>query len=149
MTRSDALRLFAGVPALWVGGTYLASFAGWRQLAQVYPAAYRPAGEVYARTGGVLRWAVYHRLLRVILASGGVYMATQWPLFVGHPPLLIPWSAVSVQKRKRVFRRVQQVVVTGPEAGREVGVILLAPHVMERISTFLETRGLSPEGKSS
>ena len=114
MEAADLLILAVGLPALWVGGTFAASFAGWRQLARRFRAPAEPEGVELVPVTGVIRWAVYHDLLRVRLAPEGLFVAPILPVFAGHPPLLFPWASVREGRTRgpRLLRK-HEVVIAG------------------------------------
>ncbi|WP_156108948.1 hypothetical protein [Hymenobacter sp. APR13] len=66
---------------------------GWSRLAEAYAATEAPA--VYRQTLAHLRIGVakYNNAARMGITPQGLYLSTWKILFVGHPPLFIPWSA--------------------------------------------------------
>jgi hypothetical protein len=66
---------------------------GWSRLAEAYAATEAPA--VYRQTLAYLRIGVakYNNAARMGITPQGLYLSTWKILFVGHPPLFIPWSA--------------------------------------------------------
>jgi hypothetical protein len=81
--------------AIWCFVCWLISIiGGWRRLAQHYRTSDTPNGPgLFAR---FLRLGIssYRRTVTVHITPAGLHLAVM-PLFrLGHPPLMIPWSAV-------------------------------------------------------
>ena len=93
---------FALVPAVWAGlCVVIASVSGWSRLAERFQADREPIegarfGWQFLRIG----WCDYNGCLTIRVSSEGIYL-TVWPIFVGHVPLLIPWSELRVLKEQR------------------------------------------------
>lgn len=85
-----ALAAFVGFWCLIVKGL---AVAGWQRLATQYRVAGLPAGPrvrlSQASVGGVR----YRGAITAGALPEGLALATGFPFGVGHPPLLIPWSA--------------------------------------------------------
>jgi hypothetical protein len=96
------LAFFAG---LWVVIAFLVSqMGGWAELAQVYRTTEPFAGRKRTWQCAAMRWFMsYNNCLTVGADARGLYLSI-FPLFrIGHPPLLIPWSELSAQRKKRWF----------------------------------------------
>lgn len=79
--------------ALFFGITYMFTGAsGWTRLAQNFPAPAEPQGYVFS--GQTVRVGIvrYRWSTRLSFSPQGLYLRTGLPM---HPPLLIPWTAVT------------------------------------------------------
>ena len=70
------------------------ALAGWQRLATHFQVARLPAGPLFrlaqASVGGVR----YRGVMKAGASAEGLALKTGFPFGVGHPPLLVPWSAV-------------------------------------------------------
>lgn len=98
----EAYFVFALLPVFFGGLLVLiARLSGWAKLAERFPADREPEGGnrfrgQYFRIG----WCDYNGCLTIQVSPEGLYLAI-WPIFVGHRPLLIPWSALRVVEERR------------------------------------------------
>jgi hypothetical protein len=102
----EAYFVFALLPAFFSGLlVVIARLSGWARLAERFPADREPEDGICFR-GQFLRigWCDYNGCLTIRVSSEGLYLAI-WPIFVGHRPLLIPWTALRVveERRRRWF----------------------------------------------
>jgi hypothetical protein len=123
----------AGFMAFWAGVVSLIGFAGWRPLAQRYPAGRWPEGE-----GHHLRWqsasvglSRYNGALNAALTAGGLYLRPTRFFAYNHPPVFIPWGAVRATKGSLFGGLVLELEGGGSLAlrgrlGKEVGAALEA-----------------------
>ncbi|MDX1419605.1 MAG: hypothetical protein R3181_06520 [Rubricoccaceae bacterium] len=91
------LTVVAGCLAAWAGIVSLIGFAGWRPLARRYPADRWPDGEG-VRLGwqsGRIGLAGYNGVLDAAVTAEGLYLRPIRPFAYNHPPVFIPWSAVT------------------------------------------------------
>jgi hypothetical protein len=91
--------------AMWCLVSYVSSWlCGWQRLAEQFRFDGQFDGEQWRFCTGWMRWrARYGGVLVLGANQRGLYMRTLWPLRLGHPPLLIPWSDVSAVDRTRWF----------------------------------------------
>lgn len=91
--------------ALWIGVTLLMSLiGGWGRLGKSYAAAGRPAGgRVLRHVTGMFGMARYKHVLTVITTDDGFYIETRKVFRPGHPPLFIPFSAISDARLQTLF----------------------------------------------
>ena len=86
----------------------LSMFGGWFALARKFRCENEFEGKKFRFCSAYMRFFChYGSVLTLGTASTGLYMAI-FPIFrVGHPPLLIPWSEVTVLKGETgiVFKR--------------------------------------------
>ncbi len=84
-----------GLPLFWVGLIlYFSKISGWSGLAELYTASnpFPPSKSAYGGMGNF----DYKGSLRIGFTPQGLFIKI-WPpllLGIGHPPLLIPWSAI-------------------------------------------------------
>ena len=96
---------FALFAIMWLGiCTLLSRLGGWHTLAKRFPIyPMRPGRSYYAASmwmGSPLP-ASYSGCIRIRVSPDGIGLRI-WPMFrVGHPPISIPWSAVSGCYQKR------------------------------------------------
>jgi hypothetical protein len=90
---------------LWVGITLLMSFiGGWGKVAKVYAATERPAdGAELKRVTGMFGVARYKFVLTVITTDTGIYIENRKVFRPGHPPLFIPFPAISKARLQTLF----------------------------------------------
>ena len=106
--------------------------SGWASLAGQFGFRDNFSGSRWSWQSGRMRFMMnYNRCLTVGASEQGLYLAMN-PLFrLGHPPLFIPWSEVSVQPQRIFFFR-----GTRFQLGRESPVPLW---VRERLAEKLKT----------
>ncbi|MDQ3821175.1 MAG: hypothetical protein M3362_26325 [Acidobacteriota bacterium] len=89
----------------WLGSSWLiGNISGWRSLATIYPLVKSFPKKKWSSQSAQMHWfGFYNNCLNFGVDTEGVYISI-WPLFrVGHPPLFIPWSDISVRERKSVI----------------------------------------------
>ena len=92
-------------PALFVGIWLLVMFllsrlGGWHRLAYRYRLSSTFSGKVWRFQSGRFNWAAYNNCLSVGANGKGLYLAPLFLFRFGHPPLLIPWGDITVEKKK-------------------------------------------------
>ena len=105
------------VPAIWAGVLVLiGKVSGWSRLAEKFRAEREPLDGTrfdwqFLRIG----WCDYNGCLTIRVSPEGVYLAV-WPIFVGHLPLLIPWSELRLieERRSRWFATAKFEVSSPP-----------------------------------
>lgn len=102
----EAYLTLALIPGFFAGLlVVIAKFSGWEKLAERFPAD-RVLDEGMCFRGQFLRigWCDYNGCVTIRVSPDGLLLAV-WPIFVGHAPLLIPWSVVRVveERRRRWF----------------------------------------------
>jgi hypothetical protein len=96
--------LFAAI--LWISmwllvGAIISLISGWSSLAKVYRTASAFDGAKWRMQSGRMRWFVgYNNVLTIGASQQGLYLATMFLFRFMHPPLLVPWSEIKVQKKK-------------------------------------------------
>jgi hypothetical protein len=93
-------------PLIWCFVCFLISRIGsWHKLSKVFAAGTRqPAGQAHRGVVGQLGLASYKFTLIVTFAEDGFFLQVA-PFFrPGHPPLFIPWNAVSERNATRLLR---------------------------------------------
>ncbi|SHL77200.1 hypothetical protein [Hymenobacter psychrotolerans] len=80
--------------AFWCLVVFLISRMGWSRLASMYAVAGVPATvDRETLTYLLIGTANYKNAARAGITPQGLYLTTWAIFFVGHPPLLLPWSA--------------------------------------------------------
>ena len=82
----------------------LAKFGGWSAMAAEVRATETPRGALSRMQSGKVGIVRYRHVLTIGVQDDGLYLAV-FPLFrAGHPPVFVPWSQVSViRRRKQLF----------------------------------------------
>jgi hypothetical protein len=93
------------VPIGWFSVCWIISrVGGWAWLAKAYPAQNSTLmeGESWRFQSIQMRWASnYGNCVTVRANSMGLGLSVLWLLRFGHPPLLIPWSDITVHRVRR------------------------------------------------
>jgi len=80
----------------------IATISGWRKLARQFPATSPFTGPTWSFQSARMRWTSnYGRCLTVGADITGLYLSTLFPFRVGTPPLFLPWSEVSLWRRRK------------------------------------------------
>ena len=86
------------IVAMWCLTSYVSSLiGGWHVLAKRFQYDREFDGEQWRFCSGWMRWRTKYGGVLVLGANrDGLYMRTLSLLRIGHPPLLIPWSEITV-----------------------------------------------------
>ena len=109
-----------GFVAFWCAICGVISLAGWSQLAPSFRAEnINDVGPLQSFQSMDVGGARYSGAIVAGAWSAGLYLRV-WPIFrVGHPPLLIPWSAIGpLQEQKMWWSQVWICTVTTSRFGR-------------------------------
>lgn len=87
---------------LWIGiGPLIARLGGWANLAAVYGHSGEFQGDRLHFQSARMRWGTTYRSSLTIGGNPrGLYLAVPFMLRIGHRPLLIPWTDISIRERK-------------------------------------------------
>ena len=87
---------------LWFLVTATISFVGgWLSLANPYRTRVPFNGAKWRMQSGQMRWlANYKNVLTLGVSPQGLYLASMFLFRFMHPPLLVPWSEISVRRKK-------------------------------------------------
>ena len=87
---------------LWfLVGAIISFVGGWFSLAKVYRTEAPFHGAKWSMQSGQMRWlANYNNVLTMGASPQGLYLASTLFIRFMHPPLLIPWSEIKLQRRK-------------------------------------------------
>jgi len=87
--------------SLWVGVSLLMSLiGGWAFLRRRFRLSGTFKGKRWSYQSGQMRFiAGYRNCLTLGANDEGLYMATSLLFRIGHPPLLIPWSQITVDSK--------------------------------------------------
>jgi hypothetical protein len=124
--------------AAWFGVSALISYiGGWTTLAKRFRLKRPFTGRRWNWQSGHMRWtASYNGCLIVGCCAEGLYLATM-PLFrFRHPPLLIPWTEISVTRRRILFFKYVRFGL-----GRELDIPLcLRPALADKLRSGIGDR---------
>lgn len=132
--------------ALWSVICYSISWmGGWHSLAQRYEHEQEIEGERWRFQSGLMRWSTrYGNILTLGANRDGLYLATIFLFRLGHPPLLVPWSEITVSDRRRWLMAGTQFVL-----GREMQIPLwVFKRTGDRILAYRPVGGGAMEGFS-
>jgi hypothetical protein len=91
--------------ALWLlVGAVISLVGGWHSLAGRYRAQGPFTGMKRTMQSGRMRWlANYNNVLTLGASQEGLYLACMFLFRFMHPPLLIPWSEITITRSKGLF----------------------------------------------
>jgi hypothetical protein len=111
--------------------------SGWMTLARQFRLTSSFTGPTWGAQSAQMRWTVrYGHCLPVGADVIGLYLSALFLFRIGHPPLFLPWSEISVWKRRKFlwFRYVEL------RLGREAQLpFMIDSHVADRIREAAET----------
>jgi hypothetical protein len=95
---------------LWCAVVFsIAAFSGWMNLARRFRLSSAFTGPSWGLQSAYMRWASrYRSCLNIGADATGLKLSVLFLFRVGHPPLLVPWSEISVARRRK-FLFVRQV----------------------------------------
>lgn len=98
--------LAVAIPAMFALISLLISRAGWAKLAQHYrrdiPPRGRRYGSLYMMVGSLVQ---YKDTITAILSSEGLHLRQMLFFRLGHPPILLPWEAVTDVTEDKILMR--------------------------------------------
>ena len=97
----------------------LATLSGWRQMARQFrQRGPIESGQVRTWQSGRIGWVNYNNCLKVSIGPAGIGLKMMPPFNLFSPPLLLPWSALSEPRaRKILWNEVVQFEVGQPPIG--------------------------------
>ncbi len=107
---------FAGLSFNWVAISFLFAYSsGWSQLAKQYCTIQPPPNNLSLMNSGRVGWVSFKGCLNIGVTAKGLYLSV-FPLFrLRHPPLLIPWTAVtSAEHTKFLFQEGYRLYIGSP-----------------------------------
>jgi|SRR6266568_2862029 len=107
--------------AIWLLVSAVISFiGGWTTLGKRFRLSKPFVGQRWTGQSGQMRWiAGYGRCLTIGCSPEGLYLSTM-PLFrFRHPPLLVPWTEISIAQQRILFFRFVRF-----RLGQELGIPL-------------------------
>jgi hypothetical protein len=86
--------------SIWlVVGMSVSRIGGWWSLAKVYRTQDEFHGDTWRWQSGQMRYCTnYNRALTIGSSAQGLYLSSMFLVRFMHPPLLVPWSEIKVQK---------------------------------------------------
>ena len=94
-------------PIVWVAVCILLSrMSGWHKLAEKYIRIDFVSGEKWRFRSARLRHSVgYNGCINFYANREGLGISVFFPFRVGHPPLFIPWTDISISKETKFLRK--------------------------------------------
>jgi hypothetical protein len=83
--------------------SFILSAGGWRRLARQYAAPAGASGSTNSRLVGMVGTSTYKGAIKVTTTSSGLQIQASPALYVGHPPLFIPFGAIRNPKKAQKF----------------------------------------------
>jgi hypothetical protein len=132
----------------WSLIVYLISrLAGWAKLAHQYPAQGPATGRTFAmRSARFGLFGSYRNCLTITLSTVGIHMQPMILFRVGHPPLLIPWTAiVSLSRRDLMFSPGARLKVRDAETGSVKEITFYGGALVEALEAHARTYKIDQE----
>ena len=109
-------------PVIWIAVCiFLSRLSGWHQLAQKYPRIDFVSGEKWRFRSAKLRHSVgYNGCVNFVANREGLGISIFFIFRVGHPPLFIRWTDITVSREKQFFRKLIRF-----KAGRDFPIPIL------------------------
>jgi hypothetical protein len=129
-----------GFPLFWVFIMYVAStLGGWGALAAQYTAPNLegevPLAQWHWQTMG-MRWANYSWVATITVYEEGLHFALPLLFRLGHPPFLLPWEELRLQRKQMLFQKYVQV-----RGERASSIVIELPQtVADKIETAVGKR---------
>jgi hypothetical protein len=96
--------------------TLFRGLSGWGRLAELYRTDVPPAEGTFRRQTVRVGPVRFRRSMSVGVSAAGLYLAPSWPFVRQHPPVLIPWEAVSrVDETSFYWRTYKNLHIGEPE----------------------------------
>jgi hypothetical protein len=96
---------FVFIPILWISISYIMSrMSGWHTLAEKYIRINFVSGDQWRFRSAKLRYSVgYNNCVMIVSNREGLGISVFFLFRVGHPPLFIPWTDISISKETKFF----------------------------------------------
>ena len=91
------LSMIAAYLVFWAGVISLIGFAGWKQIAERYPADRWPEeeeGVALSWQSGSIGASRYNGVLKAVITADGLYLRPVRMFAFNHPPVFIPWGSI-------------------------------------------------------
>lgn len=90
------LSMIAAYTVFWAGVVSLIGFAGWKQIAERFPADHWPNDEGVALSwqSGRIGASQYNGVLKAAIMTDGFYLQPVRLFAFNHPPVYIPWGSI-------------------------------------------------------
>jgi hypothetical protein len=103
MTILIALLALSAFPVIWGGTVWIISRLGWATLAAHFETDQPPTGHTLRFQSARIGISNYNGVLTVHIEPDGLRLAVIAPFRFGHPPLLIPWDAITAIRPQKVL----------------------------------------------
>ena len=90
---------------LWL----ISRLSGWNKLAGTFHYPDKFTGHVFSFQSARINWANFNNGLKIGVSQQGLYMVPMLFFRIFFPPLLIPWSEISTEPKKRFMVAYQQL----------------------------------------
>ncbi len=118
---------------MWIVVCYIISKKGWSSLARLYRVEKLPEGQRFDRLSGYFSMqGSYNNALIASISPEGFGLGILILFRAFHPPLLIPWSNVTVTEVPTLFSRCLNVVLSGGDRTFRVRMPLKARESLEK-----------------
>src|ERR1700680_247197 len=91
--------------AFWCTISFLnGRIGGWAALANRFRLTFPFPGQTWSWKSARMRWgANYNQCLTIGADPTGLFLSVLFFYRVGHPPLFLPWSEISIPRRRRIL----------------------------------------------
>lgn len=103
----------AAFPLFWAGTCWIIAQMGWARLASRYRTEAEPTGQRLWVGHANVGPASYKNVLRVWIEPEGLRLGVLFLFRPGHPPLRIPWDAITDVRPRKVLWQTQYVLDIG------------------------------------
>jgi hypothetical protein len=111
--------------------------SGWSELANVYPASRQPEGLTYTHQHSRVGSVRYRNCSTIGISAAGLYLAVTAPFLSNHPPLLVPWSAITgIQQTRLYWLSAVQLSIGEPQ----IATLTVLKHIFEPMRPYLSRR---------
>jgi hypothetical protein len=91
------------VVAFSVMSRLFARASGWNALAELYAASFTPDAPLQQRRHTQVGAVRYRNCSTIGVSASGLFLSVSAPVISKHPPLLIPWSAITAAREVRLY----------------------------------------------
>ncbi|QNH61049.1 hypothetical protein [Hymenobacter sediminicola] len=126
-----------GFVLFWCLVVKLIALMGWQRLANYFRAAVPLPGSMFTLAQASVGGMSYRNALEAAVMEQGLALQTGFLFKIGHPPLLIPWSAIGPFKAKTfLWTTVYSTTVQTPAGSVELRFV--SPYLIEAARRWVE-----------
>jgi hypothetical protein len=116
----------------------IAYLSGWRKLARHYRTFSSPPYNTAHWKSARIGLGNYNKILSVGTDERGLYLTVFWLFKVGHPPLLIPWSEITmISTVQWIFLSGYRIAIGSP---RHTGIVIFSKEIFETNRQYFEDK---------